>query len=119
MTHHIYDIAASLVLDEATARFSPNYRVSIELLDHFRAYCAVLDDVVSEPDCKGYNISVNENTHDITVTLYMKELNIASQSFAKIEEAATKANTDWTVVFRAENDDLCVNVVTSGIWEEA
>lgn len=120
MIQNAYLFATAMVLDEATERFSPNYRINADRIEQFRNCCDTLcsEALMEKLECTGFNIAVDEHTHRITITLYMDSLDLGSAGFRDILSVGAETEGMHSIGVYAEDNMLCVDFVMNGIWEE-
>ena len=65
---------ASIVIDEASKRFAPSWKIHPERLDIFHDYCDALDDLSEEYEGTALDVSVDEESMEVIVALVCAEV---------------------------------------------
>lgn len=62
------------LIDEGTAQFGPSYRVSKEVIERVSKICEEVDRLVPTIDCEYVDVSIDERTKELTITVACDEL---------------------------------------------
>ena len=104
----------SMVVEEATERFSPLWKVSNERYNILRQYCEVLDSLAKEFDGESFDVEVDEIKMTVSISMECHDMVIESKdhNYCKLAERAL------SVGFSASEDGLlCVKFVFQSVWE--
>lgn len=109
-----YDVA-KMVIDEATKRFGIGYCVSDESEDSLISNCRMIDILAERFDGESYEVNVDEETTDITITLVCNEFEVgdSSDEFYRITEQAKQ------VIIKPcdpNSSQIQLDFVFDGIW---
>lgn len=106
----------TMVTDEATAQFGSLLCEEQSKKETLKVYCDMIDSLAERFDGVSFEVEMDDDTTDITVSLVCGEFEIddCSDDFYKLVEAAKK------VSFRAADDDtIQVDFKFGGIWVKA
>lgn len=106
----------SMVIEEATARFAPLWKLDVESSRILEQYCSVIDSLAEEFGGESFEVSVDEISMDIKITMECEDITIESVShkFCKLA-LHTKA-----VGFSASEDgNLNLEFVFPSVWTRA
>lgn len=108
---------ASMVFEEANTRFAPLLKQSKEKLEKFRSACEVIDLLIDAFQCEALDVSVDEDTTDISVSLISPDVVVENGRehpfFRLVSSGSVKA-----VTFKTEEDNICTTFIFSGVWEK-
>lgn len=110
-----FDVA-DMIIDEATKRFSPLWKLNTERLDIFKDYCNAVDALVEEFDGESIDVEVDEITMEVTITLECDEVLIESDTHMLYELAKRTTKYGFSV---SEDGNLLVKFVFPGLWDKA
>ncbi len=105
----------SKVIDEASDRFGPLWKVDEEKLNILRQYCGAIDSISRDFDGESLEVEVDEISMDVSITLECGEMVITSGNhvFFQLAERSTKFS------FSVSGDDmLLVRFVFPSVWEK-
>ncbi len=109
-----YD-AVSMVLEEATKRFSPLWKVDEEKNKILIQYCGVIDALSDEFDGESFGVNIDEISMNIEITLECQEISIDSSKhlfyslISKCVSFEVSSSTDELIY---------VKFVFPGIWDK-
>jgi hypothetical protein len=105
----------SMVVDEATERFAPLWRVDNERYDVLRQYCEALDQVAAEFDGESFEVEVDEIKMTIAITMTCSDLTVQSASHVlyQLGERALSLRFNTTA-----EGDLAVTLTFPSVWEK-
>lgn len=106
---------ASMVIDDATERFGPMWKINGERLDVLKQYCDAIDLLSEEFGGKSFEIEVDEITMEITITLECDEIVIESPEHLLYELAKRTVRYGFSV---SEEGNLLVKFVFQNLWEK-
>lgn len=106
----------SIVVEEATERFSPLWKVNDERYDILRQYCDVLDALAKELDGESFDVEVDEIKMTISISMECRDMVIESKdhNYCKLAERALAFGFSVS-----EDGLLCVKFVFPSVWERA
>ena len=110
-----YD-AVSMVLEEATKRFSPLWKTNKEKNKILKQYCEAIDTLSNEFNGESFEVGVDEISMNIEITLECQEILINSSNhlFCRL------INKCISFEISASTDELiCVKFVFPSIWDKA
>lgn len=111
-----YDVA-STVIEEATKRFSPLWKIDEEKLDIFEEYCDAIDQLAKEFDGESFDVEVNETSMEIAVRVECNvPLLIKSQEDIFYELVKRAVRYSFSV---SEDGNLLVEFIFPNLWEKA
>lgn len=104
----------SMVVDEATERFSPLWRVNGDKIKILNQYCDVLDILSKEFNGVSYEVEVNEITMEIDIALECDEIIIESKDHVFYELIKRSIKYGFSV---SEDGALIIKFVFPSVWE--
>lgn len=107
---------ASDIIEEATKRFNPIWKLNTEKQKIFKQYCAAVDKILDEFDGKSFEVEVDEITMNITVIVECDEIIIESNQhplYGLMERAIRSSFSS------AGNDTIYVKFVFPSLWDRA
>ena len=116
--------AAKMVLDEATARFSPAYRENPEKKGILQEYCKAIGEIAGRAGSTFYYTSVDPDTQRISVSLDVTELEVHGSAVRKDgrRDLPLADLIDRSIVFRIRTDEETghpMMVFTfPGVWDK-
>lgn len=108
-----YDVAA-MVIDEATNQFGSLWKVSKSKLDDLKENCRLVDELSDESNGVSYDVAVNDETMDISVTLECEEL-VAENKSHVIYRLMDKSKS---INMFAHDGNLCIKFKFGSIWDK-
>lgn len=108
-----YD-AVEMVTDEATKQFGSLFKVNAGQEAALKTLCGVIDSMAENFGGISYEVEVNDETMEITISLVCNEFETDKEvsEFHKVSACANK------VVFKAaDSEHLQIDFVFGGIWE--
>lgn len=108
-----FDVA-SMVIDDATERFSPLWKPNSERLDIFKEYCDAIDKLSKEFDGESFEVEVDEISLEITVSLECDEVIIESSNHILYELAKRTVKYGFSV---SDEGNLLVKFVFPSLWD--
>lgn len=106
-----YDVAA-MVIDEATNQFGSLWKVSRSRLDDLKESCKLIDELSDESNGVSYDVAVNDETMDISVTLECEEL-VAENKSHVIYRLMDKSKS---INMFSQDGHLCIKFRFCGVW---
>lgn len=106
----------SMVVEEATERFSPSWRVNQKSYDILRQYCEVLDFLAKEFDGESFDVEVDEIKMTVAISMECHDMVIESQDHKYFSLAKRALSFGFSV---SENGLLCMKFVFPSVWERA
>lgn len=110
-----FDVA-SMVIEDASERFKPIWKINNEHLDVFKQYCEAIDSFAGEFEGKSYDVEVDEIKMDITIALECDEIIIENENHVLYELAKRSIRFGFSV---SEDGNLIVKFVFPSLWERA
>ena len=110
-----YDVA-EMVIDEATSQFGSLLMVDKEKQEELIECCGMIDVLAEKFGGISYEVEVNDETTDITISLVCNEFEVGTTSddFYGLMRKAKK------VGFKSyENEQIQIDFIFSGIWVRA
>ena len=104
----------SMVVTEASNRFSPLWKLDEERYDILQQYCEVIDRLSDEFDGESFEVEVDEIAMTVSIKLECRDMVIESKehSFYDLVERAL------SIGFSASEDgNLCVTFVFPSVWK--
>lgn len=110
-----YDIA-KMVIDEATKRFGTGYCVNDVNVSSLKARCELVDRLAKRFNGTSYEVDVDEENTDITISLTCDEFEIGNpkDDFYKITAQAKQVNIKPC---SPDSSQVQLDFVFDGIWE--
>lgn len=109
-----FDIV-SMVVEEATNRFSPLWEINKERYDILRQYCDVLDSLVTEFNGESFEVEVDDINMTIAITMECNEITIESKNHMYYSLAQRTTSFGFSV---SDDGLLCAKFVFPSIWEK-
>lgn len=109
-----FDVA-KMVIDEATSQFGVLWRVSDNKLCKFNSNCDLIDELSDESHGVSYDVDINDETMDISVTLECEDL-IAD---SKDHVIYRLMNSTKSINMFAHDGHLCIKFKFGSIWDKA
>lgn len=105
----------SMVVDEATAQFTPIWKINNDDYRILQQYCRALDALASEFDGETFEVSIND---DKTVSIMMEceDMTIKTRVHDYYELAQRAVSFGFSV---SEDGDLVIEFVFPSVWEKA
>lgn len=110
-----FDVA-DMIIDEATKRFSPLWKMNEERLDIFKEYCKGVDTLAEEFDGESIEVEVDEITLEVTVILECDEVIIETDNHMLYELAKRTIRYGFST---SEDGNLLVKFVFPSLWDKA
>lgn len=107
----------NMVVEEASDRFKPLWKVDEEKLDILHEYCDAIDGILKEFDGDSVDVDIDEIKMTISITIECEDLTIESKEhqFHQLVERAVK----FGFAKSAEREVMCVNFVFPSVWDKA
>ena len=115
MSVKCFDVV-SMVVEEATDRFSPLWKVDNDNYSILRQYCSAIDSISNEFDGESFEVEVDEITMEVTVVLECDEVIIEKDNHILYELAKRAVRYGFSV---SEDGNLLVKFVFPGLWDKA
>lgn len=109
-----FDVA-KMVIDEATSQFGVLWRVNDDKLRKFNSNCELIDELSDESHGVSYDVDINDETMDISVTLECEDL-IAD---SKDHVIYRLMNGTKSINMFAHEGNLCIKFKFGSIWDKA
>lgn len=107
-----FDVA-KMVIDEATSQFGALWRVNDDSLRKLSGYCELIDELSDESHGVSYDVDINEETMDISITLECEDL-IAD---SKDHTIYSLMNVTKSINMFAHDGHLCIKFRFGSIWD--
>ena len=108
-----FDVVSEVV-DEATNRFSPIWKPVSENINILRQYCDGIDNIADEFDGVSYEVSVDEITMDISLSLTCKEITVLSGDHILYKLLERVCSCEFS---SPDPDTICITFTFPPIWE--
>ena len=107
----------NMVVEEASDRFKPLWKVDKEKLDILHEYCDAIDGILKEFSGDSVDVDVDEIKMTISITIECEDLTIESKEhqFHQLVERAIKFGFSKS----PEREAMCVNFVFPSVWDKA
>lgn len=103
----------SMIIGEATARFAPLWKLDVESNRILEQYCSVIDSLAEEFGGEALEVSVDEISMDITITMECEDMIIDSTA----HKFCTLTSQAKAISFSAsKSGGLNVNFLFPGVW---
>lgn len=109
-----FDVA-SMVIDEATKQFGLLWKVDTDRLEVFKNNCDLIDELSDGSHGVSYDVDINEETMDISITLECEDL-IAD---SKDHVIYRLMNETKSINMFAHDGNLCIKFKFGSIWDKA
>ena len=106
----------SMVVDEATKRFSPFWKVNQENYDILKQYCDVLDSLSKKFDGEAFEAEVDEENMTIHIGMECHDMVIESKEHGYYSLAKRALSFGFSV---SDDGLLCIKFVFPSVWEKA
>lgn len=110
-----YDVV-SVVVEEASERFSPLWKLNKEKESILKEYCSAIDILSDEFEGESYDVEVDEITMEITIGLECGEITIKTPDHELYELITRSVSCSFTT---SEDDNLLVKFVFPSVWDRA
>ena len=107
---------ATILIDEATKKFSQEYTIDTENLDILMDYCQKLDEICEQIDGESFSVEVLEKEKLIKIILISPDIVINANQHPFYDLV------DRTVYFRIypnDNQDVCAEFVFPSVWRKS
>lgn len=105
----------SMVVDEATDRFAPLWRINKERYAILKQYCEVFDSLAEEFGGESFDVEIDESSMMIAIMMECHEITIKSQNHKYYSLAPRAVAFGFSV---SDNGLLCAKFVFPSIWEK-
>lgn len=109
-----YDVA-SVIIDEASERFKPLWKINDERVDIFKQYCEVVDSLVIEFGGESLDVEINEVTLETTIVMECDEIIIESSNHIFYDLAERTVRYSF---YASEDGSLAVKFVFPSLWDK-
>lgn len=110
-----YDVV-KMVTDEATKRFGTRYYVSDESERNLESKCKMIDNIAKRFDGESYEVNIDEETTDITISLICDEFEV-EKSEEEFYELIEQAKQVLIKPCDPNSTQIQLDFVFDGIWE--
>lgn len=110
-----FDVA-SMVIDDASERFSPIWRLNDERINILKEYCDTIDKLSEEFNGTSFEVEVDDISMEITVVLECEEVIIESSKHIFYELLKRTVRYGFSV---SDEGSLLVKFVFPSIWDRA
>lgn len=104
----------SMVVEEATSRFSPLWKVNKEKIEILNQYCDILDILSKEFDGESYEVEVDEITMEINIALECEEIVITKKDHVFYDLIDRSVKYGFCV---SDDGSLIIKFTFPSVWE--
>lgn len=105
------------VVDKASNRFKPIWKISNERLNILKSYCQMIDTLMDEFGCTEYAVSVDDNEHKVSIILTCDRWVSIKDRPHVFYQIAVRAV--FVGFYASKNNGLDVKFVFPSLWVEA
>ena len=110
-----FDVA-NMVIEDASERFKPLWRINTERLGILEEYCNAIDALSREYGGESFEVEVDEITMEVTVALECDEIVIENYHHVLYELVKRTVRYGFAV---SEDGNLLVKFVFPGLWDKS
>lgn len=106
------------IIDDATNRFAPTWRVNNESKKGLDKCCKILDSIIERCNGEEFEFEVDDSTTDIIISIKVPEIIIQSDKSEYSEQvyALINASREFSIIAQDENG-ISLRLKFDGIWE--
>ena len=82
--------------------------------EKIRKVCGLLDGLIT-PQCVGYYVDVDDKTHDITISVVLKEVNIERRTGLAVILDYTE---NFSVTYQTDSETFTLSFTMRGMWRK-
>lgn len=107
--------AVSMIVEEASWRFAPKYRMVTECYDVLKSYCEALDKLAKEFDAIAFEGEIDEIKMTISIKMECPDMTIDEKEHIYYNLIGRTESFGFSV---SEGGNLLVEFVFPSIWEK-
>lgn len=105
----------SMVVDEATAQFSPLWKINNDKYRVLKQYCGVLDSLATEFNGESFDVEVDDIAMTIAITMECHDVTIESKNHKYYSLAQCALAFGFSV---SDEGLLCMKFVFPSVWDK-